>query len=134
MIITIIANITKHNIDNSNEKQIYKDAEKYYNESSDDGEYDYCSGKQPAHNRFSNTLQVLLDILTASAYRLPKLISEIVEFPSSLQPNSYNSYAICPRCKNPIERDYQKYCDSCGQRLDWSNYDDGEYEHFDEEE
>ena len=30
------------------------------------------------------------------------------------------SYPICPRCKQPMEREYQSFCDHCGQKLDWS--------------
>ncbi|MCD8342517.1 MAG: hypothetical protein LUC87_10325 [Clostridiales bacterium] len=28
-------------------------------------------------------------------------------------------YCICPRCGAVLEREYQGYCDGCGQRLDW---------------
>jgi len=30
------------------------------------------------------------------------------------------SYCFCPRCHVTLERDYQRFCDRCGQRLDWS--------------
>lgn len=32
-------------------------------------------------------------------------------------------YAICPRCKIPLEREYQAYCDRCGQALKWKHFD-----------
>ena len=32
------------------------------------------------------------------------------------------SYPVCPRCGVSVERDFQSYCDSCGQRLDWKGY------------
>lgn len=32
-------------------------------------------------------------------------------------------YAVCPRCRCSLERDYQSYCDRCGQALDWRSYD-----------
>ena len=28
-------------------------------------------------------------------------------------------YYYCPRCKITLDREYQAYCDRCGQRLDW---------------
>ena len=30
---------------------------------------------------------------------------------------------VCPRCKLTLDREYQRFCDRCGQRLDWSRYD-----------
>ena len=34
------------------------------------------------------------------------------------------AYAPCPRCKGIIDREYQFFCDSCGQRIDWFGLDD----------
>ena len=28
-------------------------------------------------------------------------------------------YPVCPRCGSTMEREYQSYCDRCGQRLSW---------------
>lgn len=28
----------------------------------------------------------------------------------------------CPACQEQLRVEAMKYCDSCGQRLDWSNY------------
>ena len=33
-------------------------------------------------------------------------------------PNGY-TYFQCPNCKVTMEREYQRYCDRCGQRLKW---------------
>ncbi len=30
------------------------------------------------------------------------------------------AYYYCPRCDVTLERDYQAYCDRCGQCLDWN--------------
>lgn len=27
--------------------------------------------------------------------------------------------AACPRCDRTIDREYQRFCDQCGQRLAW---------------
>ena len=39
-----------------------------------------------------------------------------------------NCFSVCPRCKKVIEYEYQSYCGSCGQYLDWSKLDDAEEE------
>ena len=28
-------------------------------------------------------------------------------------------FPVCPRCRNTMERDYQSFCDRCGQCLEW---------------
>ena len=37
-----------------------------------------------------------------------------------------DGYPLCPRCGITMEREYQRYCDRCGQYLDWSNYDEAQ--------
>ena len=32
------------------------------------------------------------------------------------------SFPVCPRCNSSLEREYQSYCDRCGQCLDWKEY------------
>ena len=32
------------------------------------------------------------------------------------------SFPVCPRCGRTMEREYQPYCDRCGQCLDWDNF------------
>ena len=51
------------------------------------------------------------------SFRSPLAVKEVFVFPSG------SSYPICPRCKITLEREYQKLCDRCGQKLDWSLYD-----------
>jgi len=46
-------------------------------------------------------------------YRLKAHISEVMML-------SDGGYYICPRCKVTLERDFQDYCDRCGQHLDWT--------------
>ncbi len=31
-------------------------------------------------------------------------------------------FPVCPRCGITMEREYQTYCDRCGQCLDWKNF------------
>ena len=32
------------------------------------------------------------------------------------------AFPVCPNCGCTLEREYQNYCDRCGQRLDWNSY------------
>ena len=32
------------------------------------------------------------------------------------------SFPVCPRCQLTMEREYQSYCDRCGQALDWKGF------------
>lgn len=51
------------------------------------------------------------------SYRLPMRVREAVCY----HPDAV--YPLCPRCNIPLEREYQNYCDRCGQALDWNHYD-----------
>ncbi len=35
-------------------------------------------------------------------------------------------FPICPSCKKTMEREYQAYCDRCGQFLSWKGYSKAE--------
>lgn len=37
---------------------------------------------------------------------------------------SGDTYPVCPRCAVTLEREYQRFCDRCGQRLDWTRFDE----------
>lgn len=34
----------------------------------------------------------------------------------------FAGFPICPSCGITLEREYQSFCDRCGQRLDWKDY------------
>lgn len=51
------------------------------------------------------------------SYRFPMTVAELMVFSSSFDPNAYY---VCPRCHITMEREYQSYCDRCGQRLNWT--------------
>ena len=36
-----------------------------------------------------------------------------------------SAWAICPNCDNAVERDYQRYCEQCGQLLAWNKFSQG---------
>lgn len=64
--------------------------------------------------------KIILDLLLSPTYRISMPITEIhVHW-------NYNSYSVCPRYKATMEREYQSFCDRCGQRLDWSKYENAE--------
>lgn len=52
----------------------------------------------------------------AASYRTPLSFNKILLFD-----NNY-SFPVCPRCDRTLEREYQAYCDRCGQCLDWKNF------------
>ena len=33
-----------------------------------------------------------------------------------------STYPLCPSCNLPMEREYQRFCDHCGQALDWKGF------------
>lgn len=32
------------------------------------------------------------------------------------------TFPVCPRCQITMEREYQRFCDRCGQALDWKDF------------
>ena len=60
-----------------------------------------------------------IDVITpeiALSYRLSMAVKEIF-----ISGEGYE-YPVCPRCRITLEREYQAYCDRCGQALDWKKY------------
>lgn len=47
------------------------------------------------------------------AFRMPRRIRTIVR-----GTDGYSTF-YCPSCNTPIPRDFQEFCNSCGQHLDW---------------
>ncbi len=59
-------------------------------------------------------------IMAQLRYRLPMLVTESYSYIGTERYDlCTEQFYICPRCRIPLERDYQTYCDRCGQRLDW---------------
>ena len=54
-----------------------------------------------------------LAFVQPSAYRVPLAVKAIRVRESG------DSYPICPRCGNTMDREYMRFCDRCGQRLCW---------------
>lgn len=49
-------------------------------------------------------------------YREAMLVKEVLVFKSG------NGYPVCPRCGSTFEREYQAFCDRCGQKLKWYGF------------
>lgn len=57
------------------------------------------------------------EIMEALSYRRPITVHAVMLFRDGYRRPT--TYPICPRCNITMEREYQRYCDRCGQRLDW---------------
>ena len=55
--------------------------------------------------------------IAAYLYRLPMQVRGRVVFLNG------DSYPICPRCDDLVDREYLRFCDQCGQRLGWDFFD-----------
>ena len=49
------------------------------------------------------------------SFRDPMDVTEIVYYRKNKA-----SFAKCPRCMSPLDREYVSFCDRCGQRLSWN--------------
>lgn len=52
----------------------------------------------------------------AESFRIPMPVTEIRLF------RDRTAYPVCPRCHMTLEREYQAFCDRCGQALNWSSF------------
>lgn len=57
---------------------------------------------------------------SARSYRRPMAVRELMVFPAIKQDTSFY---VCPRCRVTMEREFMRYCDRCGQRLNWAHYE-----------
>lgn len=62
-------------------------------------------------------------LLTALRLYLPMPVTHRLLLPTSTGPSSF---PICPSCNRSMDRDFQCYCGSCGQHLDWTHYKNAE--------
>lgn len=56
--------------------------------------------------------------LNAVSYRIPLPVTKVVYFPAPQY-----SYPLCPRCNTSMDREYMRFCDRCGQKLNWEYID-----------
>lgn len=60
-------------------------------------------------------ISAIRDFFSAGVYRTPLPVTETHAFRDG-------SYAVCPRCRSTLPREYISYCDRCGQRLNWDRF------------
>lgn len=53
-------------------------------------------------------------VALAVSYRVEMRISKVMRFPGG-----YGAY-VCPRCSVTLDKDFQAFCDRCGQKLNWN--------------
>jgi transcriptional regulator with XRE-family HTH domain len=74
-----------------------------------------CIGFQISPNNLLVTQAALQEL----SFRIPQLVTH---YRGRSELFGYTTYPVCPRCKATIDREYQSYCDRCGQKLCWKNY------------
>lgn len=64
----------------------------------------------------------LLGITTTNmhSFRIPMRVNKYIYLSRAEHPTCF---PVCPQCEMSLEREYQKYCDRCGQCLSWRSYD-----------
>ena len=72
-----------------------------------------CEGFQQTPNEILRLFDKPGEIL----YRLPLLVDTVRAYP-----DADLAFPVCPRCGKTMEREYQRYCDRCGQSLSWKRF------------
>lgn len=55
--------------------------------------------------------------VSAHLYRIPMPVKEMIQYKNG------DCYPVCPRCGVSMEREYVHFCDRCGQRLAWNDFE-----------
>lgn len=50
------------------------------------------------------------------SFRAAMTVTQIRMFPTD------GAFPVCPRCRISLDREYQRFCDHCGQCLSWKGY------------
>lgn len=64
-----------------------------------------------------NELLIQPSVHAQISFRFPMLVTHVRCYKGSC---GLYGFPVCPRCAITLEREYQAYCDRCGQRLDWN--------------
>lgn len=81
------------------------------------------------HSKITKIRKTKSDPLRLLEQELNKSIPMLVE--KAIVYKNGDAYWICPNCNTTFEREYQKYCDRCGQHLKWGSLKNIKYIHFD---
>ena len=63
---------------------------------------------------------VIFDILCSLTYRMHMHVTKVRIY------KDRNMFAVCPRCNSSVEFEYQRYCSSYGQHLEWTKLEEAE--------
>lgn len=89
---------------------------------------DFLSRSPQIGTRLPQLVVFLMKTLyKASAYRRPMPVREYILYPGRFGRES--AFYPCPRCDITMEREYQSYCDRCGQRLGWKSIERAKERH-----
>ena len=66
-----------------------------------------------------NDLLISSDLQREMLFRRPMPVTNIRCFFGTYGPTGF---PVCPQCGRTIEREYQSYCDRCGQCLEWKSF------------
>ena len=58
-------------------------------------------------------------VLRELGFRRAMTVKEVVFFSPSV-----GAFPRCPRCHLTMDREYMSFCDRCGQKLDWTNFEE----------
>lgn len=63
------------------------------------------------------------DVEAELSYRRPMEVDTIYAYRKRMLGSvGWSNYPVCPRCNITMEREYQSFCDRCGQKLDWKKF------------
>ena len=68
-----------------------------------------------------NDLLLPLELPAEPSFRDPMPVTQIRSFRYA-HLLGHGDYPVCPRCGITLEREYQAYCDRCGQCLNWKEF------------
>ena len=68
-----------------------------------------------------NDLLIPSPVWGETAFRTPMPVTHIRCFRYSY-PDGLTGFPVCPQCGSTMEREYQAYCDRCGQCLSWKGF------------
>lgn len=62
--------------------------------------------------------QMLYELLLYPTYRIPMRVKTVCSYKWGVK------FPQCPRCGSTMEHEYQLFCDRCGQRPNWSKFEE----------
>lgn len=63
--------------------------------------------------------EICFDFSVAASYRVSMDVIHLRQYRSRFETFAF---PVCPRCDLTLDREYQAYCDRCGQCLSWKKF------------